>query len=348
MKLNWNASFLLFPIIFIHSLSWAADTNRFTLVVLPDTQHYVDNPENIKFFKKQTEWIVQNRDKLNIPFVTHEGDIVEHHNAIQEWETARQIMSTLDTVEPPVPYSICFGNHEKVYNSEALCNFYFGSDSGKKFGVTSFRDYPWWGGNYGPSETTENVNNYQLFSASGLNFVIIHLSYIKYELLKAETSIQNEADDSESTKRAKEQLRWADSILKKHTDRNAIIVTHCFLKEIEGKATRLPDTELLWNEVISPNKNVFLIMNGHELGKQAETCRSDEVNGHRVHQILANYQSRQNGGDGFLRLMEFVPAQKKIYVKTYSPFLDQFETDENSQFELDFNSLSSNSNYTRN
>jgi hypothetical protein len=316
--------------------SWSESDNHFTLVVLPDTQHYVDNPENVKIFKKQTEWIVQNREKLNIPFVTHEGDVVEHHNSIQEWEAARQAMSILDMAEPPVPYALCFGNHEKVYNSEALFNFYFGSDSGKKFGVTSFKDYPWWGGNYGPSATTENANNYQLFSAGGTDFIAIHLSYMKYEGLITETSIQDEPDDSGWVRKMKEQLRWTDSILKKHADRKAFITTHCFLRKIEDKPTRLPGTELFWNEVITPNKNVFLIMNGHELGKQAETHRSDDINGRRVHQILANYQSRSSGGGGFLRLMEFVPAEKKIYVKTYSPHLDQFETDANSQFELEF------------
>jgi len=34
--------------------------------------------------------------------------------------------------------------------------------------------------------------------------------------------------------------------------------------------------------------------------------------------------------------MKFVPSEGKIYVKTYSPYLDQYETDSNSEFTLDY------------
>src|SRR6185436_1311861 len=59
------------------------------------------------------------------------------------------------------------------------------------------------------------------------------------------------------------------------------------------------------------------------------------------------------GGNGWLRLMKFSPANNTISVKTYSPTLNQYETDANSQFTLSYNmsppasqfaSLGSNSN----
>lgn len=41
-----------------------------------------------------------------------------------------------------------------------------------------------------------------------------------------------------------------------------------------------------------------------------------------VHTLLADYQARTNGGNGWLRILEFVPPENKINVKTYSPWLD--------------------------
>jgi VCBS repeat-containing protein len=62
--------------------------------------------------------------------------------------------------------------------------------------------------------------------------------------------------------------------------------------------------------------------------------------GRPVHQLLSNYQRRQNGGDGWLRYMTFTPADNKIYVYTFSPTRNdgqgQFETDADSEFALDY------------
>lgn len=38
------------------------------------------------------------------------------------------------------------------------------------------------------------------------------------------------------------------------------------------------------------------------------------------------------GCDGWLRLLRFVPARRQIEIRTYSPSLEKFETDENSEF----------------
>jgi hypothetical protein len=58
--------------------------------------------------------------------------------------------------------------------------------------------------------------------------------------------------------------------------------------------------------------------------------------GDSVHQILQNYQHRPYGGSGFLRYYTFAPLENKIYAYTYSPTLDHYETDDGSQFHLDY------------
>jgi hypothetical protein len=47
--------------------------------------------------------------------------------------------------------------------------------------------------------------------------------------------------------------------------------------------------------------------------------------------MLADIQKRPNGGDGWLRLIRFLPSSRQIQVRTYSPVLDKFETDQNSR-----------------
>jgi hypothetical protein len=53
---------------------------------------------------------------------------------------------------------------------------------------------------------------------------------------------------------------------------------------------------------------------------------------------MADYQQRENGGDGWLRILKFSPGEDKISVQTFSPTRNsgqgEYETDSDSQFEL--------------
>ena len=79
---------------------------------------------------------------------------------------------------------------------------------------------------------------------------------------------------------------------------------------------------------------------GHRHG---EGRRTDIFNGNTVHTLLSDYQGRANGGDGWLRILEFSPANNQIRVRTYSPSLNQFETDADSEFTLSYD-MTPNSN----
>ncbi len=140
-------------------------------------------------------------------------------------------------------------------------------------------------------------------------------------------------------------VAWADRILKLYPNRRAIITTHLFLSASGSRPTTVlnrPDgtpAETVWQNIVRTNCNVFLVLNGHYPG---EANRTDlNTCGQPVHQVASDYQSRTNGGDGWLRYMTFKPAENKIYVYTFSPTLGggagQFETDANSQFVLDYN-----------
>lgn len=68
-------------------------TENFTIVVLPDTQGYTQDYPWL--FDNQTQWIVDNKEALNIVFVTHLGDLVNSYGNITQWEYANCSMSKL-------------------------------------------------------------------------------------------------------------------------------------------------------------------------------------------------------------------------------------------------------------
>lgn len=260
--------------------------SQFTLVVLPDTQVYSQLYPEI--FISQTDWIVENKDKLNIVFVSHVGDVVQSQVVDKEWRAADKAMSLLDGV---VPYGLLPGNHDNL----AKFNEYFP--------YSRYKKETWYGGHYGDT----NSSNYQFFSALGLDFIILHL--------------QNYPDEKV--------LDWADRILAEHANRRAIVVSHNILN-YGGFRTDIGEKIFT---ALKDNPNLFLMLCGHI---HIEDRRADQINGQVIYQLLADYQVRENGGNGLLRILNFVPDEDKIYVRTYSPYTDQFEVDENSDFVLDY------------
>jgi hypothetical protein len=291
------ASLIAIPSFIVTITSQTASANpsseNFTIVALPDTQFYSESYPGI--FENQTEWIVQHKDENNIVFVTHLGDIVNVSSQDYQWQNADNAMSILDN---KVPYGILPGNHDGYANYE------------RYFPASRYAGYSYWGGSYDPKSVislSPNMNNYQLFSVGGMDFIALNLGYAP-------------PDDV---------LSWADNVLNKYSDRRAIISTHGYLDSDGSRISWIGDR--IWENLVVSHKNVFLVLCGHVSG---EAERSDNLGNRTVYQLLADYQYQDNGGDGWLRIMEFVPSENKIYVKTYSPYLDQYMTDSSNQFEL--------------
>ena len=163
---------------------------NFSIIVLPDTQHY---PEKYPWiFDNQTEWIVQNIEQLNIVFVSHLGDIVEHWNNTPEWENANRSMSKLDDV---VSWGVLPGNHDGFNGNFANYNKYFGYDR--------FKDESWYGGAY----QKNNTNSFQLFSSGEEDYLIFHLQ-------------QSPNDDV---------LAWVNTTIDEYSNRWVIISTHRYM-----------------------------------------------------------------------------------------------------------------------
>jgi Domain of unknown function (DUF2341)/Calcineurin-like phosphoesterase len=205
--------------------------------------------------------------------------------------------NSMSKLDGNVPWAIAPGNHELDSNTTNY-NLYFGFDR--------FNGQTWYGGAY----QNTNTNSYELFTGGDDDYLIFHLQY--------------GVNDSV--------LAWANATIASYPNRRVIVTTHDYM---DSSGTRSTTGTLIWNDFVAPHADqIFLVMCGHTLG---EAKRTDVVNGHPVYQLLADFQGRTNGGNGWLRTLEFHPVEDKIYVKTYSPYLANFETDSDSQFTLDYN-----------
>jgi hypothetical protein len=278
----------------------------FTLIGLPDTQYYSELYPNI--FLSQTQWIVANKDASNIAFVSHYGDCVQNGDQFEsEWQNADAAFDVLETVIPPdgIPFGVAVGNHDQSPggNPDGTTIFY-----NQYFGEARFTGRTYYGGHYG----SNNDNHYEYFSASGLDFIIIHIEYDK-------------SPDQVI-------LDWADNLLTTHANRRAIVVTHYLLGHPNLNTFSVQGQAIY--DALKDHSNLFLLLGGHVGG---EGQRTDTHNGNTVHSLLADFSWRPLGGNGWLRIHEFVPASNVINVKTYSPYIDQYETNGDSQFSLNYN-----------
>lgn len=297
--------------------SWA-------IAVLPDTQNYVDFTPASKpqLFRSQTEWIVQNRATLDIRFVLHLGDITQT-NAPAEWELARNIMDVLDG---EVPYAAVGGNHDYGAGGTALDRTTFFSNY---FPPEKFAGSPSFGG---VMESGKIDNSYHLFEVAGQKWLVMALEWSPRDKV----------------------VSWAGSIIAANLDRRVIIITHAYLDYDNtrfdwatkgGSQMYTPhlyptgrdpeganDGEELWKKLVSRYSNVALVVNGHVLNDGRGFLASTGAGGRVVNQMLVNFQTRHDGGDGYLRILEVLPDQRTVRVRDYSPALDSYYPGRKSNF----------------
>jgi len=256
--------------------------------------------------------------------VLHVGDIVDTSNDQAQWAVANSSMRVLDGI---VPYVLVPGNHGTDANRVGPIDSYFAPAT-----------MPWIAG----TMTADQIEN---------NYALVDIGPRKWLVLGLEFGPRDAT------------LTWADGVLKTYPMLPAIIVTHAYLDQnghrydiaVSGLDQNQPtyqrfipqafgytpkeginDGEQIWRKLILPNANVRLAFCGHANG--AARLTSSRPDGSHAHQILSDYQwletgaANHTGDSGYLRLLEFDYAKKEIRVQTYSPYLDEFMTDDANQF----------------
>ncbi|GIG92669.1 carbohydrate-binding protein [Plantactinospora endophytica] len=320
-------------------------------------------------YRSQTQWIADNAAGRKIAYTAHTGDIIENdyydplaknadgslqrpglnEQVDREFSRASEYQRVLD--DKGVVNQVIAGNHDNQLGAET------GPDSrfSRTFGADRYyqvargwpagAEYHAWDEVTNPDGSVtpgrDNQNNYVLFTAGGLDFVAVGLSYGV----------------------TPEEARWADSVFKRYKDRNGILLSHDYLKpstnpDGRGAAFSAPDGSPLYKLVVENNPNVFLVLAGHEhgVGTNLKTKVGVTVT-HDVVELLADYQfytvsagelwpdlvdaagnidlnrdgkvdhkatDRLQFGASFLRLMQFDVDRAEMSIDTYSPLLENF------------------------
>ncbi|MBN1910568.1 MAG: PEP-CTERM sorting domain-containing protein [Pirellulales bacterium] len=327
---------LLLSISFAGSFAWGfvqADPisdGSWTMILLPDTQNYCDTDPEALIFNSQTQWIVEHETSHNIQMVLHQGDVTNSNSAAQ-FTRAKAALGILETAG--VPYSVGPGNHD--YNLSARTSLfnnptYFGP--GSDYATQSH----FTGTNGGFFEEGRTDNSYCTFNAGGQDWLVF----------SCEFGPRNEV------------VEWMDDVADAHPNHNFILNLHAYLYsdgtryDWANKGTSqtwnphnyslsgtINDGQELWDKLVKKHENWKFTFNGHVLNDGTGWLGSEGDNGNVVHQILANYQMRANGGDGYLRILEFMNDGDTVKVSTYSPYQGAYLRTADQEFTLQMSQL---------
>lgn len=320
----------LVPALLFAAPAAAGEEDPFVFVSLPDTQVYAEDrtPDGRQpavtdprgtgaIFFDQTEWLVENADRLDLRYVGHLGDIVQNGEDLEEWELAHDAMHAL--LEADIPHGTVMGNHDDIEGAH-------GVDYRK-----NYLDY------FGPREFQDR----EWFTASspggGANLVVLEHRHRKIGFLNF------------SIDQPQAEVDWAHDVVQRNPDTIFVVGTHRYLYDFAlagGRYGESIDTPVgpitlqggpvpgavdpnsaqeFFEEFVSQHPNILMIHAGHFHG---EWMRLDERNagGRTLIQILTDYQSTRNGGDGWLRLYRMDFEEGTFGYDTYSPTLDRKRT----------------------
>ncbi|WP_164842747.1 carbohydrate-binding protein [Actinoplanes solisilvae] len=320
-------------------------------------------------YRMETQWIADNSAEKKIAYAAHTGDVIEndYYDPLAKKADGSLLRPGLNE-QVDKEFAVSSGN-QKVLDDSGLVNQVIAGNHDNQLGAETgpesrfsrtfsapryygaSKAWPKGASYHAWDEVTnadgtvtpgkDNQNNYVLFSAGGLDFVAVGLSY---GVTRAEA-------------------QWADGIFKKFKDRNGILLSHDYLKpstnkDGRGAAFSDPDGSALYQQVVSDNANVFLVLAGHEHGVGTNLKTGIGVTKtHDVVELLADYQfytvatgelwpdkvdangnidvdgdgkidhkatDRLQFGASFLRLLQFDVDRSELHIDTYSPYLKNF------------------------
>ncbi|MGO1317198.1 MAG: lamin tail domain-containing protein [Cellulomonadaceae bacterium] len=308
----------------------------FAINHMSDTQFYAEGFQDV--FRQMTTWVVANADARKIAYSSLTGDIIEnwingnnsHERADREFQAAQDIITLLNDAN--VPNGVLPGNHDNMW----------GHDNRKYneyFPVSMFEDKEWYGQAWAPGDNSAHTD---YLEHDGVEFLVVSLPY----------------------RPSDEQLEWANQQAKAHPEHNVIVAVHAYLNTDgvrDNVDLRYTGTgQALWEKVIAPNDNVFLVFGGHfhgvvthyadpVTGEQVDAIPAGEdtyaisnvgATGRTVVEMLADYQGYRSTqaedptvtrddmldrDTGFQRLLQFDLDAGLMGVNAYSPTLDSFE-----------------------
>jgi hypothetical protein len=313
------------------------DEGSFSMIMVPDPQSYTKFAANQPLFDLQTAWIAQNINRLNIKAALFTGDMVEHNGkqislplpnpyngdqtGRQQWEAVSRALSRLDN---RLPYVVAQGNHDighiTATDRHSLAPEFIRPERNIKFEKCLVSTCPNWEGVH----TMEN-SAYEFIDKAWGKILVITFEFAPRD----------------------EAIEWAKQLTEsaEYKEHKVIILTHSWLDTAGNRIAKEGYTlspcnwaEAVWQKLVYPSKNICLVLCGHTGAapkidgdvaktnfKPTSSYRVDKAaDGRNIPQMMFNSQQGDgdwngNGGDCWLRILEFKPDGKTISVRTFSP-----------------------------
>jgi len=345
MKKKLNLSIIILGISLLSSTAQIypvrpqlSDKHSFSMILLPDPQSYNKFDANQPLFELQTAWVANSIEPLNIKGVLCTGDLVEQNEiripdgingnqtSEEQWQAASRAFERLDD---KISYVICTGNHDYGYEKaeNRLCHLpdYFPSERNSCWKKSLVET----GLNYQGIPTLENAA-YEFETDTWGKLLVISLEFAPRD----------------------EAIEWAAKVAgkAKYKNHKVILLTHSYMspeakRHIKESYKISPANygEAIWQKLVYPSKNICLVLCGHTgtppkidmeggadgvAGIDYRTTSAYRVDraadGRRIPQMMFNSQAGDggwfgNGGDCWLRILEFRPDGRTIGVRTFSP-----------------------------
>ncbi|UFU08028.1 lamin tail domain-containing protein [Ruania halotolerans] len=264
----------------------------FTIGWESDTQYY-----NEEFYEHQVaihDYLLGQREDMNLQYVIHTGDIVDEYDQPYQWENADPQYARFD--EAALPYGVLAGNHD-VGNQLADYSVY-----SEYFGEDRFSGNPWYGESF-----QDNRGHYDLISAGGIDFLMLYMGW----------------DPGQDA------IDWMNEVLARHPERVAIVNLHEFMLTTGGLG---PIPQQIMDEVVATNPNVRMVFSGHYHDAFTRIDGFDDdgdgVEDRNVYSMLFDYQGLPEGGLGYLRMLQFDNDGEQMRVRTFSPSEDRYNSDD--------------------
>ena len=283
------------------------DNYDFTFAVESDTQYYNEDrsnqgggdPNPIGKYQYQLDihdWLLANRSRMNIQYLFHDGDIIDDVDLGGEWDNADKAYAYLDRAG--FPYGVLAGNHDVGHLRGDYTEYW------KYFGASRYENNPWYGGSY-----QNNRAHYDLITVDGIDFLVMYVGWGVGD----------------------EEIEWMNEVLAKYPERVAILNFHEYLLATGGLGE---EPKRVYDEVISVNPNVRMVLSGHYHNAKTVTYDFDDnkdgQTDRKVYAMLFDYQGLSEGGKGYMRLMHFDCKNGTVTVRTYSPSLNDYDAKDNN------------------
>lgn len=312
-----------------------SDPDSWTVVLIPDLQGYAKKACNQPIMEIMTSWIAAHAEALNTKMVLCVGDLVEQNDRIsngysgdqsshKQWQATARAFDHLDGV---VPYMTATGNHDYTYTRSGERSTHVGEYFPIDKNPLNRRMLSQYGQDAQGRHAIENAA-FELRSPEGIDYLFLNIEFSPRDTV----------------------MSWARRVvgLEQYRNHRVVLLTHSYLNAQSERLTAKPvrvtsyepivqngkitkfrqpladanQGEDIWQKLVYPASNIELVLCGHVAGWGFRTDANSA--GRPVHQMLFDSQKmgggyEGNGGDGWIRILEFLPDGRTVRVMTYSP-----------------------------